>query len=201
MAYASLAELKTWIGATDSVDDHHLEPILSAAERFINRRTGRRFELETAATKLYYPTHDGRVSVVDLISATSIKTDSAGDRTYATTLTSADYELLPYADDAGRPSVRFQEIRSWPYSSRSFTPGYLVQVVGNFGYVDENDQTPSDIRLATLILAGRFWKRHETPLGILGATDLGQFERISKEDPDVATILAQYSRAMTWVVV
>lgn len=199
--YASLDELKTWLGGvTDGMDDHHLEPVLVAAGRWIDAKCGRRFELETAATKLFYPTWDGRLVVTDLISATTVKLDTAGNRTYSTTLSASDYELLPYADAVGVPSVRYQEVHIWPRSSRAFTPGQLVQIVGNFGYV-VNGLPPDEIRLATLILAGRYWKRHETPLGILGVSDLGQFERIGKNDPDVPGLIAPYTRTSTWVMV
>jgi hypothetical protein len=202
--YASLAELKTWLelpADDEGAQDHHLEPVLLAADRWIDQACGRHFELEQGVTKLYYPREAGWIDVVDLVTATSIKFDSSGDRTYHTTLSAADYELLPYIDDAGRPAVRFQRIRIWPTSSSSFAYGELVQIVGDFGYVIDG-QAPPEIRLASLILASRYWKRHETPLGILGATDLGTFERISKADPDVVALLQPYTRAgSAWVLV
>ena len=203
--YVSLEEFKTWIGATGDADDHHLEPVLVAAQRYIDRYCGRSFALETGATKLYYPSSAESLGVVDLISATSVKIDSSGDRTFGTTLAPTSYELLPYSDTNGLPSTRFQEIRLWPTSSTAFQTGRLVQVVGNFGYVVDTAGVPEDIRLAALILSSRYWKRHETPLGVLGTTDLGTFERISKEDPDVAALLDQYSRTSGsgagWVLV
>jgi Phage gp6-like head-tail connector protein len=201
MPYATLEDFKTWIGHSDTTDDAHLEPILAAAKRYIDRRCGRHFDRLTAVTQLLYPSDADSLQVTDLISVTSIDVDSHGDRTFSTVLATTDYELLPYVDAMGSPAVRFQEVRLWPTSSKSFTPGYLVRIVGDFGYVDAGDTTPDDIRLANLILAGRYWKRHETPLGILGMTDLGTFERISKEDPDVTAILEQYARGLYWVVV
>lgn len=192
--YASLDELKTWIGdVPDGLDDHHLEPIINAAGRWIDYKTGRSFELETAATKLYYPTRDGRVVVTDLITVTSIKTDTRGDRSYATTLATTDYELLPYGEG------RYQEVRIWPNSSKAFDPGLLVQIVGNFGYVVDGGP-PDEIRLATLILASRWWKRHEMPTGIVVIPDMGSIERVSRVDHDVTLLLAPFTRTNDWVI-
>jgi hypothetical protein len=80
-----------------------------------------------------------------------------------------------------------------------------VQVVGKFGYV-ENGHPPTAVTLACMILANRYRGRKDAPFGILGATDLGQFERISKEDPDVISLLQPYiaatgSRGGSWVLV
>lgn len=201
--YASLDEFKTWIGGSgdEGFEDHHLEPILNAAARWIDQHTGRHFTLENEVTKLYYPNAQGVLDVVDLVSVTTLKTDTSGDRTYATTIAAGAYELLPYRDAAGRPSVRYDQIRIWPTSSTTFGPGRLVQIVGDFGYVVDG-LPPDEVRLASLILASRWWKRHETPLGVLGVSDLGQFERISKEDPEIDTLLGSYMRTgNAWVLV
>lgn len=201
---ATLAALKVWItsnGDLDTADDLGLQLALDASERMIERYCGRSFGVETAATKLYYPATTDKLDVIDLISATSIAIDNHGDRTFTTTLAATDYELLPYVDAMGLPSVRYQLVHIWPTSSRSFTPGRLVRIVGNFGYVDAGNLPPPDVEQAQLIQAARLWKRRETPLGILSNTDLGTFERLSKADPDVQALLLPYSRATQWVLV
>jgi hypothetical protein len=202
MSYATLAELKDWIDVTDAVDDAQLQMSLDSATSVIDSMCGRTFALQTDVVKLYWPRSTDVVEVVDLISATSIKSDSHGDRTYATTLEPTDYELLPYHDASGLPSVRYQEVHIWPTSSKSFSTGRQVQITGDFGYV-ESGGAPASVKQACLILASRYWKRHETPLGVLGVTDVGQFERLSKEDPDVRALLTVYMRssASGWVLV
>lgn len=203
MSYATLAELKVWItsnGDVDTADDAGLQLALDASTRQIDAYCGRTFTSEVGATKLYYPSSATVLEVVDLVSVTSLASDSHGDRTFVTTFTPDQYELLPYQDAAGAPAVRYQVVHIWGNSSRSFTPGYLVQVVGDFGYL-ENGAAPAEVRQANLIQAARLWKRRETPLGILSNTDLGTFERLSKSDPDVAALLAGYSRTQDWVLV
>jgi hypothetical protein len=123
-----------------------------------------------------------------------LKTDTSGDRTYADTFASTDYELWPLT---GPP---YQEIRGWPTGNLLFTPGRYVQVVGTFGCVVDN-QPPVEVRQATLLLAARYFKRGEAPFGILQSTDLGQFTRLSQSDPDVATLLAPWKLAALWVAV
>lgn len=206
MSICTIAELKVWItssGDLDTADDVGLQGVLDATDLQIARVCGRRFGLETAATKTYYPKSATEVDVIDLVSVTSLTSDAHGDRTFSTSFAPSEYELLPYSDPMGTPSVRFQLVRTWSTSSKSFTPGQLVKIVGNFGYVEADGEAPADIKQAELIQAARLWKRRETPLGVLGSTDLGVYSRISAVDPDVQALLAPYSRSAsaTWVLV
>jgi hypothetical protein len=196
VSIASLHELKAWLEITDDDDDFKLQLALDSATDWITNHTGRTFVL-AEATRTYLADDLGQVEVVDLVTVTSVKTDTSGNRTFATTLSASDYELLP------RNESRYQRIRIWPTSSQSFGQGRLVQVVGEFGYV-ENDRPPAAVKQACLILATRYFKRDDAPFGILSATDIGQFERLSKEDPDVISLLAPYRAAgesAAWVMV
>ena len=198
MTILSLDEFKSWLGISNSAEDDVITAALKGAESFIEWHTGRSFNLQTAQTKLYYPDHDGVVRVHDLVSVDSIKIDTNGDRMFATTLTDDDYELLPNNE------LRYNRIKIWPRSSYAFTSGRLVQVIGDYGYVI-NGNAPDDIKLACRILANRFRSRKDSPFGILGATELGQYERISKEDPDVVNLLRPYvsksGSAGSWILV
>lgn len=204
MSYVTLAELKTWMaggGDIDTADDVPLQTVLDAATRWIDRQCGRHFTRETGVTKYYWPTWNGRLDVVDLISITTLASDSSGNRTFSTSFTSTDYELLPYVDESGLPATRFQAIRTWPTSSKSFTPGRLVKIVGDFGYVDTGSVVPADVKQACLIVGSRLWKRHEMPTGVTVVPDLGTVERISRTDPDVEALLEPYVRSSSWVLV
>jgi hypothetical protein len=90
--YASLAEFKTWLELPvedDELLDHHMEPILMAADRWIDQQCGRHFGLEEEATKVYNPSSADVLDVIDLTSVTTIKLDTRNDRSYATTLTAS----------------------------------------------------------------------------------------------------------------
>ena len=204
MTYVPLDEFKTWLelpsedlGGTD----HHLYAILEAADRWIDSQCGRHFSVENEATKLYYPSEPDYLDVVDLISITSLKLDTSGDRTFATTLAADEYALSPYMDDSGRPSTRYQQIHVWPTSSHGFTPGELVQIVGDFGYVVDGT-VPSEIRLAALMLSSRWWKAHETAGGTAIIPDMGSFGT-SSDNSDIKMLLDTYNRSSSsaWVLV
>lgn len=193
--YVSLQELKQSLAITDAASDVDLERALDAASRAVEGFTGREFFLRTATTRLYYPEDGHRVLTPDLVAVTSLKVDEDGDRTYSLTLSATDYELWPLS---GPP---YQEVRVWPLSSEAFVPGRYVQVVGSFGCLVDG-AAPVDVKLATLLLASRYSKRPEAPFGVLGATDLGTYQRISKEDPDVATLLQPWSlTGSSWCMV
>lgn len=193
--YVTLAELKQSLAISDAASDVDLERALETASRAVEGFTGREFFLRTAATRLYYPEDGYRVLTPDLVSVTTLKVDEDGDRTYPLTLTAADYELWPLS---GPP---YQEVRIWPLSSETFVPGRYVQVVGSFGCLVDG-LAPVAVRQATLLLASRYYKRGEAPFGVLGASDLGTYQRITKEDPDVATLLQPWSLTGSgWVMV
>ena len=194
--YASLPELKQSLAISDGANDVDLERALETASRWIDAYCGRAFTLATAQTRDYYPEGTERVNVVDLVSVTSLSVDTAGTRTYSTALTASDYELWPLD---GPP---YQQIRIWPLSStRSFSPGRRVRVVGTFGCVVDGMPPPA-VKQACLILANRYYVRKDAPFGVLSSVDLGQFERISKEDPDVVSLLGPWRLAGgSWVVV
>jgi hypothetical protein len=195
--YCSLPELKQVLAIEDAASDVDLERALESASRQVEAYCGRTFELATAQTKDYYPESADRLSVVDLVSVTSIAVDTAGTRTYSTTLTASDYELWPLT---GPP---YQEVRVWPLATtRSFSPGRRVRIVGSFGCTVDG-QPPVEVRQSVLLLASRYHKRAtEAPFGVLQNTDLGQFTRLSGSDPDVVSLLSKWKlTGSSWVLV
>lgn len=196
-ALATVAELRERIDIEDGADDTQLQSVLNAASAWIESPSGcnRTFDIGASATKEYLPVRPGVVQVDDLVTVTSVKIDTAGNRTYSTTITlNTDYLLWPLN---GPP---YQELREWPTASHGFVMGRLVQVIGTFGY-EQDGGVPWPVRQACLILAARWFKRNDAPFGIVGAADLGQMERLSKEDPDVVTLLEPYRRGRYWIVV
>lgn len=200
--YASPDELRATLDITDTASDFEIELALSAASRWVEHECGRQFTVDAAdVTQVLFPKDSQTLQVVDLLTITTLKVDTNGDRTYATSLTSSDYLLWPPNEP------RAQEIRIWPTSSRAFYPGNLVQLVGKSGCVDggaigsTSGTTPDDVRRAVLIQAARFYKRREAPFGVLSAVDLGQFARLAQDDPDVRALLEPWKRTARWVLV
>jgi hypothetical protein len=55
------------------------------------------------------------------------------------------------------------------------------------------EEVPSQIRMACLILATRFFLRRNSPTGAMGFEDLGAM-RLSGSDPDVKALLAPFTK-------
>jgi hypothetical protein len=181
----------------DDGDETSLIRALDSATQWIDSYTGRVFTLDTAdTTRYFYPDRQGIVNVPDLATVTSIALDTAGNRTYSTTLIASEYELRPID---GPP---YQEIVMWPIgTSHAFISTERVKVVGKFGYTVDG-LPPAAVKQACIILASRHYKRREAPFGILQSSDLGTFSRISKEDPDVVSLLSPYRlTGSSWVLV
>ena len=200
-SYIDILLLKADIGIGDTADDALLQLAIDAASAFIDQYTGRSFTAEVGATKYFLPTSASLLLLSpDIRTITSVATDSRGDGTYATTLTSGTHFLpLPFQSlpDAGM----YSSLSIMGNSSLSFGTGQRVKVVGDWGYT-VGGVAPAAIQKACLIQAGRLFQRKNAPFGILQTVDLGQFTRISKLDPDVEMILRPYKAASrSWVMV
>lgn len=187
--YATLAQVKAAMRINDSVDDTLIETAIESASRQIDGHCERRF-YTTATTRIYTPNDSFICEIDDLVTITSLKTSSDVDGSFDTTWAASDYQLEPLNKIAGGMDVSYTQIRAtgdylFPLSGGEAT----VQVVGTFGWAS----VPSDIEQACIILSQRQYKRYDSPLGVAGIGDIGII-RVSRIDPDVASILAPYRR-------
>jgi len=187
--YATLAQVKAAMRINDSVDDTLIETAIESASRQIDGHCERRF-YTTATTRIYTPNDSFVCEIDDLVSITSLKTSSDVDGSFDTTWAADDYQLEPLNGIAGGMDVSYTQIRAtgdylFPLSGGEAT----VQVVGTFGWAT----VPTDIEQACIILSQRQYKRYDSPLGVAGIGDIGII-RVSRIDPDVASILAPYRR-------
>ena len=187
--YATLAQVKAAMRISDNVDDTLIETAIESASRQIDGHCERRF-YSTETTRIYTPNDSYVCEIDDLVSLTTLKTSSDVDGSFDTTWTSTDYQLEPLNRIAGGMDVSYTQIRAvgdylFPTSGGEAT----VQVVGTFGWAS----VPSDIEQGCIILSQRQYKRYDSPLGVAGVGDIGII-RVSRIDPDVASILAPYRR-------
>lgn len=183
--YTTLVDLKAYLGLSGNNDDTRLELAIESASRAIDAECSRSF-YATSATK--YFAADDEMSLMlndDLLSITTISTDTTGLRSYEA-MTASDYELEP-------ETAPYRTIYIAPGASRRF-PLFRrgVQIVGQWGYCASGSQ-PQAISRACMILAVRYWKRKDAPYGVLGTPELG-FMRISARDPEVRALLNPYRR-------
>jgi hypothetical protein len=199
--YASLADVKAAARITDSIDDSLLELSIESASREIDSYTERVFYQTgsegTPVTRVYVPQDLYVVETDDIISVTTLKTDSNGDGTFDTTFDASDFQLEPLNGLAGGIETPFTRIRAvgtylWPtYEPRNVDANQAsVQVTGVFGFAT----VPTAVRQACILSALRQYKRYESPTGVLGFSDLGAVRVGTKLDPDVERMIQPYRK-------
>jgi hypothetical protein len=195
MAYALVEELRQVLDLPpeDTSTDVDLQRALDAGARWVDWFTGRAFGATGTATvpvaRVYEAATDASLPLVDLQStAPVVEVDTAADRTYATTLTPDQYQLLPLG---GPP---FSELRAWatpPVGTDpvAFVPGQLVRVTGVWGYTDARGRVPANVNEANLLLGARYYKRREAPFQVLQQPELGAYARVTAQDTDAMQLL------------
>ncbi|MFP3908101.1 MAG: hypothetical protein ACLFWR_13815 [Acidimicrobiales bacterium] len=170
--YASSADLKVWLGISDSVDDQAMNDAITAASRLVDEWCGRHFYKdgsdEEPATRYYVAADVDLLLTDDLVSVDAVTVDSTGDDTPDRELSASQWRLEP-VDAAGR---------GWPYTSivtpkgetARFTVGARVQVDGVFGWPD----VPSPVKQATLHQAAMLFKSSKE--GTLGVVAIAGFD-------------------------
>jgi hypothetical protein len=154
-AYATLAEFKSYLtvrggaSSTDAADDMEMEIILNRASRYIDGAARRRFYKNTVDETRYYRAEDGNLLFVDdVVSLTSFHVDSTLDQSFATSLSSTEYDLYPY--NAAVDSLPYTWIQPAVNSTESFsTHNKGCKLIGVFGF----PSVPDDIKSACLEIA------------------------------------------------
>jgi uncharacterized phiE125 gp8 family phage protein len=196
--YVSTAELAAFLRITDSEDDAQLALAVSASSRAVDQHTGRQFGQVAAPEARYYTARYDRelrrwvVPIDDLMTTVGlvVSLDTAGDGTYATTLTAAQYVLRPR--NAAVKARPWTELVVLPTAAG--TPSGIedeVRGVAQWGWT----ATPNAIKQASLLQASRIFARRSSPFGVAGSPDLGsELRLLAKVDPDVAVALRSYIR-------
>ena len=196
--YATLSDVKAAARITDNIDDGLLEIAIESSSRDIDAYTERVFFSTgaTAVARVYIPQDIYLVETDDIISVTTIKTDSGGNGTFDITWAATDYQLEPLNGLAGgiaTPATRIRAIGEylWPvYEPRNVNSNQAsVQVTGVFGFAS----VPVAIKQATILASLRAYKRYESPTGVLGFSDMGVV-RVGRLDPDVERLVAPYRK-------
>ncbi len=200
MPYATLAELKAFVGITDAVDDVSLTLALDSASAQVDQYCDRTFAQDAAVTtRDYMVTNTGRLDV-DPISTTTglvVATDDNNDGTFETTWTTAEYRLEPInAAATGAPWDRIVSLGTRWFPRSTYRP--TARVTARFGW--PGGTAPAAVKHATLIQASRLWKRKDAPFGVAGSVEFGsELRLLARLDPDVETLLRAYRRSW-WVV-
>lgn len=188
--YATLAELKAALRITDYIDDAALERAVEGASRRIDGVCDRRFYLDASATtRTYYASSAWRCDVDDIGTTTGfvVKTDEDGSGTYGNTWAASDYELGPLNNLVKGAPVNI--ITGVGHMFPTHTRPAPVQVTAKWGW----PSVPHAIREATILLAGRMFKRTDSLLGVAGGA--GDFVvPVMRFDTDIEELVAPYVR-------
>lgn len=201
MAYATLADLRSWLSIDDSWDDGTLAATLSAAESAVEAHCGQMFSSVTA-TRLFVP-DDALVlylaqSPVAVSAGLSISMDADNNGTYETSVLSTSWLLEPLnglgpTGETGWPYTRIRLVdgTSW-VASEWGRP--TVQITGQWGWA----AVPEAVRQATLIGAAWLWSQKASPTGVQ-MTEFGPMTIRSM--PQAERLLAPYRRGGAMVAV
>lgn len=190
--YGSLDTYKVRFEIEDTKDDIAIEAAITAISRAIDDMCWQRFYTTAAdETRYFTASHtDYLAPKLPIVSITTLKTDSDGDRTYEDTWQTTDYDLHPFdASTDGNPYQWLETTPNGDYSFPRIAKG--VQIVGKFGW----STTPGAIAEACYLGAHRLIKRQDTPLGVSAAAALGQLQVLVQQlraDPDFMMLVSPY---------
>jgi hypothetical protein len=189
--YATLAQIKAAIGIAnaDTVDDALLEMAVESASRQIDSYTERYFYNGGTATKIFAPLDEWVCPTEDFISLSLVETSEDGE-SFDTTWDTSDWQAEPLNGRAGGLVTSYTQIRAiedylFPYRQGEAT----VRLTGVWGW----SSVPIAVTQATIILAGRIFKRLDSPLGIISG-EMGSIRVGYRLDPDVQHLIEPYRK-------
>jgi hypothetical protein len=203
MAYASLADLKDWVGIppSDTEDDDRLTLALDAASDAIDRYTGQYFTADEEPTVWDYTADAPRTLdlVAGIVTTTGlvVATDDDDDGLYETTWDAADYRLEPTnAAITSTPWTRIVAVgdKRFPTSPHRRWPGVRVTTISGWAEV------PARVKQAVMIQAAFIWGRKDARFGVAGSPEFGNEMRVEAALDRTAQELLKGYRRTWWVL-
>lgn len=185
--YTSLSLLKQYLGipSGSTSEDTALNNAIAAAEAEVDQMTGRTFVTPSSATaKVFIPYDDYTVFCSDIAQTTGlvVKEDTTLNGTYDTTLTVTTNYI---ASGNAAPYRAIQRVDGSSFT-RDLYGRPTVEITAFWGY---QMTVPDQVKQCALVIAARLYQRRSSPLGFqAGSIDVG-FVRISRQDPEVQSLL------------
>ena len=196
--YCTVDDLRSLTRISDTVDLVLHELVISAASRMIDRHCGRRFWQDgSVVAREYHPDDTSTVPTDDISTATGllVKTDTADDGTFATSLTiTTDFLTYPLNAADEVPVRPLTEIRIASGSTYYFPTGARrpsVQITAKFGW----PAIPDEVKLATVFQSQMLLAAKDAKGGIMQGV-AGDFPtRVSRFlHPQAELLLADFVR-------
>ena len=188
MSYASLKQLKDYLGITTNSDDSLLQELVTRAAGIIDAYTGRHFEAVTDTRYFQETDVDGNDLPLysdDLLTITKL---TNGD---GVEITSADYRLFPRNSNP-KWLIKLDESKSWSFS----TGDSEISVAGTWGW---SATAPADIQHACVRLSAFLYRQKDTSADIDRPMVTGDGVTImpSGLPSDVQKLLDRYKRRIS----
>jgi hypothetical protein len=138
--------------AAGSGDDNEMFQLLLAVSDWVEAYTNRHFYPRTQTLE-FDGTGSDRLLIPDLAAITSIKEDTAEDKTFATTWVANDYWLVPYnAEPTQHWGQPYTQIRVRTKGTQDvFTKGeQTFQIAGRWGYREFKEDSGSNLNDAAM---------------------------------------------------
>ena len=195
MAYVTPAEMRAWVGVSDSDAQLLLDASVAAAQGLIDDWCGQQFDQTTATARTFVPVglrclHLPPPSRISTTTSLVIKSDQGGDGTYETTWSTSDYLLEPtaeYVSGTQRPWRTVRAVGSYnfpilPYGKPS------VEITAKWGWA----AVPAAVKQATLIVATDLFKAKDSAFGVAGFGEFGAVRVGSQINPQARALLAPF---------
>jgi hypothetical protein len=130
--------------------DRAIGSIIGNVSRQIDLFCGRHFYVRERTWQWTYQhphvAHDGALLIPDVLSLTSLKTDSSSSRVYPIDWAPTDYDLLPAEAPYSDPPGPYWKIARRPLGRYSFPPLTLgVQAIGKGGYYEVLERSSATV--------------------------------------------------------
>jgi hypothetical protein len=196
VAYASLQDVRSWLGVADTFDDPELALALDTAHAAVNAHVGFGFDLEELATpKLFMASSPKLLDIaaqsftVGILSGLIVRTDADDDGVFETLWTSADWQTEPINSvgpgGAVWPATALRAVGDyrWPVGG---TGRARVQITAKWGW----PAVPSRVRMATIMLTAAWHQRRATMTGRSNFD--GFFASAIADDQTITDLLAPF---------
>ena len=200
MAYATLAELKTYRGITSIDDDPLLTDLLTRAQRAIEQYTGREFETSADSTRYMD-------AIGEHIAGNTLHLGWFGDIYSITTVTNGDgntiastkYELYPKTLTDREPTIQRIVLLASQSTYWDYTTDWenAISIAGKWAY---SATAPADIKQATIRLAAYYYAQKDAPIfDVTAIPGTGEMIVPVGMPQDVKMLIDRYAGRFAWV--
>jgi hypothetical protein len=190
MSYATLAQVKTYLGISGATDDALINDMLSSATAMIDSYTHRTFAAQINATRHFdaYEDVEGARLILDY-DLCSIASITNGD---GTAVTSAQYVTSPRNSTPYNTITLKRSYGAYWTTDNNGDPENAIAISGKWGY---SQTPPADIEQACIRMASYMYRQKDSQVFDVTATpELGQITIPQGTPPDVIRLLKPYVR-------